>query len=167
MGARELPRTYRANRRKANASVIFMGCAAIPFVITAWTQEIFPHWVKLLVSVATLLLVVAVAVTLPWSGTWVDGAGIRVRGLLRTRRLSWADIEDIRTKPLRPSPGNQPFMPKMVAYAYLSSGRRVLLVHVNDLHLGSRFQVEWEIGVLRAALAELRDKDPVQGAGSA
>jgi hypothetical protein len=45
----------------------------------------------------------------------------------------------------------------MVTYAYLSGGRRKLLIHVNDVHVTD---FDHEISILRAAWAELRGPNP-------
>ncbi|MGW4898616.1 PH domain-containing protein [Kitasatospora sp. NPDC004240] len=102
----------------------------------------------------------------PRTGTSADGTGIQVRGLVRTRRLAWADVEDIRAEGVS-SAGDRTVMPEVAVYAHLSGGRRVRLVHVNDLHLGSRVRVESEVAALREARAELCGAGKVSGSASA
>ncbi|MEV6957520.1 PH domain-containing protein [Streptomyces sp. NPDC051183] len=48
------------------------------------------------------------AVALPRTGTTVDRSGIEIRGPLRTRRLAWAEIQDIATSPVDDSSGSSP-----------------------------------------------------------
>ncbi|MGW6914669.1 hypothetical protein ACWGB8_12760 [Kitasatospora sp. NPDC054939] len=106
-----------------------------------------PDWVKILTTVAAFLFDATVLLLLPASGTYVDRDGIRVR-VLRTRRLAWAKIEDIRIEPMPALSKNSGVTPNVVVYAYLTTGRRVLLAHLNDLHQDSLFRVEREVEFL-------------------
>ncbi|MFE9882632.1 PH domain-containing protein [Streptomyces sp. NPDC005784] len=153
MGAQELPREYRAGKRKTTPTLITMVCMTALLLIPTWTIA-FPLWLKLLVTVAVPLFVAAVAAVLPRTGTVVDRTGIRIQGPLRTHQLAWADIQDIRTERLPAEAEGKDWMPNVISYVYLSDGRRKLLIHVNDLHT----DLDREIGVLRSAWSELRDR---------
>ncbi|MFG2820141.1 hypothetical protein ACGFX4_12005 [Kitasatospora sp. NPDC048365] len=159
MGAQSLPREYRADKSKANRILVVMGVMVVGIEIGAWSIDDLPVWAKLLISGLALSFVVVVAATLPRSGTTADRTGLQIHGPFRTRRLAWTEIEDIVTLPMKAN--GQPFAPEWVAYAYPTSGRRALLIHVNDLHLGSRHRLESEIGLLCAARDELGGAEPV------
>ncbi|MFJ9950824.1 PH domain-containing protein [Kitasatospora sp. NPDC091207] len=155
MGEQELPREYRATWGRVGPVLLVLGLKTALMLFITWVED-FPLWVKQLATAAVLLLDIVVVACVPRSGTFVDRAGIRVRGFFRLRRLAWSEIEDIRVQSMRGSaPDDDP--PTVIAYAYRSTGRRVLLVHLNDQHLESPLHVEREVEVLRAAWAELRD----------
>ncbi|MER5731274.1 PH domain-containing protein [Streptomyces sp. NPDC002138] len=130
-------------------AVLVAKTALLLFVL--WTEEIFPSWMKLGLSVLIPLLLAVFAVRVPRSGTLVDRTGIRIRGISRTRRLAWEEVQDIRSEPLRGADLSA-FLPEAVAYAYLAGGRRKLLLHVNN----EGYDMDHEIAVMRAAWAELR-----------
>ncbi|MEV6978525.1 PH domain-containing protein [Kitasatospora sp. NPDC093806] len=146
MGAtQELPRRYRADGRQLGLVLLVLGLKTLLVLFIVWTDD-FPRWVQLLTTTAVLLFDLAVLAAVPWSGTYADHAGLRSRGFLRTRRLAWSQIADIRSEPM-----GHGSLPSVVAYAYPTTGRRMLLVHLNDQHLDSPAQVEREVNALRAA----------------
>ncbi|MFF1490552.1 PH domain-containing protein [Streptomyces sp. NPDC058304] len=122
------------------------------WLVEAWTEELIPYWAKLLSS-AVALFVVGIAVTLPRSGTSADRTGLKVKGPLRTRRLAWSEIQDIKAQSIGGSSRGEGLVPTVVTYAYRAGGRRLMLLHLNDMY----YDIDREVGVLRAAWAELRD----------
>ncbi|MCX5146142.1 PH domain-containing protein [Streptomyces sp. NBC_00320] len=165
MGARgtaELPRKYRVNGRKLVTAAAVIGVAMLGLLVEAWTEEDFPAWLRWLLSVLALAMAGTLA-TVPRTATMADRTGLTVQGPIRTRRLAWSEIEDIRAEPLRaPAIGARPSLtPSMLMYAYPADGRRrLLLMNLNDLH----HDVDRELAVLRAAWTELRDAGPSGGA---
>jgi hypothetical protein len=85
--------------------------------------------------------------------TYTDVAptGLTVRSLFRTRRIAWADVQDIRVKG-NPGQLGQDTAPTMVTVVHLSSGRPVLLPHVNDKNLeGEHLSLDREVAAIHSA----------------
>ncbi|MET9323901.1 PH domain-containing protein [Streptomyces sp. NPDC003038] len=157
-GAEDLPREYRVSRGRKNGLIALLVCKTALLLFLAWTEEIIPSWLKLGLSVVLPLFLVVIVVRVPRSGTQVDSTGIRIRGITHTRRVAWEEIQEIRSKPLRGADSS--LIPRVIAYAYLTGGRRKLLLHLND----TDYDIDHEIAVLRAALAELRGRDSMPNA---
>ncbi|GGY88758.1 hypothetical protein GCM10010343_12400 [Streptomyces avidinii] len=87
-----------------------------------------PRQLGLSVLMAPNLIVFIVRA--PRSATLVDSTGIRIRGITHTRRVAWQDVQDIRDGPLRGADGG--LIPRVIAYAYLTGGRRKLVKHPDD-----------------------------------
>ncbi|MEU4356209.1 hypothetical protein [Streptomyces virginiae] len=85
------------------------------------------------------------------SFTIVDQQGIAAGTWCYVRRLPWDGIHDIRTV-TRP----EPVVPRTVAYAYRSDGRRVLLSCMDDRELPV---LDLEVAGLRSLLRERRPAD--------
>ncbi|MGW8776565.1 PH domain-containing protein [Streptomyces sp. NPDC055796] len=142
-----LPREYRMSRGRRNGLLAILVAKTAVLLFTLWTEDIPPFWLQLGLSVLMAPLVIVFIVRLPWSATLVDNTGIRVRGITHTRRVAWEDVQDIRAEPVRGSDGD--LAPRVVAYAYLTGGRRTLLKHLDD----KDYDVDREIAVLLAARA--------------
>ncbi|MFF3019425.1 PH domain-containing protein [Streptomyces sp. NPDC057939] len=90
----------------------------------------------------------------PRTFTNVDADGIFLRAGVRTRRLDWANIYDIRiVAPPLPPVGER--ATARVVYAYRSDGRRVLLPNLDSTELGDE-RLSREAAALRALLEERR-----------
>ncbi|WP_405701405.1 PH domain-containing protein [Streptomyces sp. NBC_00069] len=152
MGAQDLPREYRAGGRKAAVALTVLGLMTLGWLVEAWTEELIPYWAKLLSS-AVALFVAGIVVTVPRSGTSADRTGLKVKGPLRTRRLAWSEIQDIEARPVGGASLGEGLVPTVITYAYRAGGRRLTLLHLNDMY----YDVDREVGVLRAAWTELRD----------
>ncbi|MFG2979736.1 PH domain-containing protein [Streptomyces sp. NPDC048258] len=151
MSARALPRDYRI--KPGRTAVVFgvMGVGSLAALTPVWTDETIPGWVKLLVTGVLLAFFGWLVIAARRCATSVDLKGIRVRTMVRTRRLAWEDVQDIRAVP-NPSAHMAANAPKVIAYAYGADGKRVQLMYVDDIHVA----VDREIEVIRAAWAELR-----------
>ncbi|MER6251854.1 PH domain-containing protein [Streptomyces sp. NPDC001584] len=148
-----LPREYRMSRGRRNGLLALLVAKAALLLFMVWSEDIPPFWLQLGTSVLVVPIVIVFIVRVPRTATLVDSAGIRVRGISRTRRVAWEDVQDIRAEPLRGSDGG--LTPRVVVYAYLTGGGRKLLKHLDD----KDYDVGREIAVLRAARAELRGTD--------
>ncbi|MET9606753.1 PH domain-containing protein [Streptomyces sp. NPDC006512] len=153
MGALELPREYRPGRGGTITTLIILALKSGLFLFIMWTEELFSRDVMVWVSVALALFVLPIMVRAPWTVTVADHSGIRHRGIFLTRRIPWTEIEDIRVATPR-GPGNRA---NPYAYAYLTGGKRKLLMHVGDGEAG----LAGEVAFLRAALARSVGTDPV------
>ncbi|MFB7983984.1 PH domain-containing protein [Streptomyces vinaceus] len=149
-GSGGLPREYRMSRRRRNGILAILVAKTAVLLLAVWTEDIPPFWFQLGLSVLMAPTLIVFIVRVPRSATLVDNTGIRVRGITRTRRVAWEEVQDIRAEPVPGSDGG--LTPRVVAYAYLTGGRRTLLKHLDD----KDYDVDREIAVLRAARSELR-----------
>ncbi|WP_329389623.1 hypothetical protein OG625_36755 [Streptomyces sp. NBC_01351] len=154
VGAEDLPREYRMSRGRRNGLLAVLVAKMALLLLLVWTEEIAPSWMRLGLSVLLPLVLVVFFVRVPRSGTLVSGTGIHIRGFTHTRRVAWEDIRDIRAEPLRGAHLNA-LLPNVIAYAYLTGGRRKLLLNLNS----ADYDMDHEISFLRAAWAELRDTE--------
>ncbi len=153
-GAGGLPREYRVGRGRRRGLMALLAAKTALLMFMLWTEDFPPFWFQTGLSALMAVLLIVFVVRAPRSATLVDGAGIHIRGLTRTRRVAWEDVREIRAEPLRGSDGG--LAPRMIAYVYPTDGRRKLLRHLDD----HGYDVEREVTVLRAALAEHRGTDP-------
>ncbi|MFF3675830.1 PH domain-containing protein [Streptomyces sp. NPDC002120] len=160
-GGGGLPREYRMSRGRRSTFLAILVAKTAVLLFTVWTEDIPPFWFQLGFSVLMAATLIVLIVRVPRSATLVDNTGIRVRGITHTRRVAWEDVQDIRAEPLRGSDGD--LTPRVVAYAYLTDGRRRLLNHLDD----KGYHVDREIAALRAARAELRGTDTTPDASAA
>jgi hypothetical protein len=68
--------------------------------------------------------------------TIVDGMGLAVRDIVRTRRVPWSRIQSINIE-TNPSHFTESRHPKEIAVAYLDTGRRLQLPGVDDKNLAA------------------------------
>ncbi|MEV7524923.1 PH domain-containing protein [Streptomyces sp. NPDC091371] len=144
-----LPREYRSKAGRTAAVLGGMGVGSFAALSPLWTDEDIPGWVKLLVSGVVLAFFGWFLSGIRNCATTVDLKGIQVRTLGGTRRLAWEDIQEIRAVP---NAAASRHAPKVISYAYDTSGKRVPLIFVDDIHVA----VEREIDAIRAAWTELR-----------
>ncbi|MFG2236069.1 PH domain-containing protein [Streptomyces sp. NPDC048723] len=149
-GTGGLPREYRMSRGRRNGLLAVLVAKTALLLFMVWSEDIPPFWFQLGLSVLMVPIAIVFIVRVPRTATLIDSAGIRVRGITHTRRVAWEDVRDIRAEPVRGSDGG--LTPRVVAYAYLTGGRRKLLKHLDD----KDYDVDREIAVLHAARAELR-----------
>ncbi|MFJ1867424.1 PH domain-containing protein [Streptomyces sp. NPDC088097] len=96
--------------------------------------------------------------TAPRTFTRIDSDGISLRAGLRTRRLDWTDVYDIRTvNPPMPGVGERA-MPAEVVYAYRADGRRILLPNLDATQLGAE-ELPRETAAVRQLLQDHRRPD--------
>ncbi|MFD9009635.1 PH domain-containing protein [Streptomyces sp. NPDC059552] len=152
-GAGGLPREYRMDRGRRRVLMALLAAKAALLMFMVWTEDIPPLWFQIGLSALMALLLIVFVVRTPRSATLVDSTGIRIRGLTRTRRVAWEEVREIRAQPLRGSDGG--IAPRMIAYVYPTNGRRKLLRNLDD----HGYDVEREVALLRAALAEHRRTD--------
>ncbi|MFD3720085.1 PH domain-containing protein [Streptomyces sp. NPDC058674] len=149
-----LPRRYRTTTRKTVTVAWLAGLAIAAFLLKTWIEP-FPLWLQTTTTIVCAAVYVFALCVAPRTFTNVDGEGICLRAVVRTRRLGWADIYDIRTvTPPSPSVGERA-TPARVVYAYRSDGRRVLLPNLDPNELGEE-RFSREAAALRALLEERR-----------
>ncbi|MFE2171233.1 PH domain-containing protein [Streptomyces sp. NPDC059447] len=150
-----LPREYRMSKGRRTIVITALVAKTAVLLLMVWGEDFPPLWFQVGTSVIVPLVVLGFIVRIPRSATLIDDSGIRMRGLTRTRRVAWEEVEDIRAAPVRGSDGD--LTPRVIAYVYLTGGRRRLLRHLDD----KEYDVDREIAVLRAARPELRRADTV------
>ncbi|MFF8772501.1 PH domain-containing protein [Kitasatospora sp. NPDC015120] len=120
-------------------------------LLPIWRDKEFAPSSKVIGSLLVIgfcLLVIAGAAR---AGTLVTAEGITVRGMVRRRRLPWAEITRF-TKAPNPNAHTGRGAPAFLAYAVRSDGRRVHLPYVDDKHV----LVDREVERLNTLLAEHR-----------
>ncbi|MER6391667.1 PH domain-containing protein [Streptomyces sp. NPDC059382] len=152
-----LPREYRVRSEQMAGVYVAVGIGTPGVLLTVLNMENTPAWVKSLVVVLVLAFFGWLVVAAKRCSTSADLKGIRVRRFTGTRRLAWAEVQDIRAAP-NPSAHTAKNQPTVLSYAYDDAGRRVQLMYVDDNHV----DVAREVGALRAAWEELRGPDWAQ-----
>ncbi|MFE6909619.1 PH domain-containing protein [Streptomyces erythrochromogenes] len=149
--ARErLPREYRMSRsRRIELTALLVAKTAV-LVLAVWSEDLPPRWFQVGLSVLMPLLALVGIVRMPRCGTFVDNTGIHIRGMFRTRRVAWEDVQEIRSEPLRGSDGG--LAPRTLVHVYLADGSRRLLQHLDD----KGYDVDREVAVLDVARAARR-----------
>ncbi|MFF3020230.1 PH domain-containing protein [Streptomyces sp. NPDC057939] len=154
MGAGLLPREYRIRSARMVGVHVAVGIGAPCVLLTVATMEHVVTGVKLLIATLVVALFGWLVRAARRRSTAIDAEGIRVRRLTGSRRLAWADVQDIRAAP-NPGAAMARNQPLVVSYAHDRTGRRIQLVYVDDDHV----DVTREIALMRAAWRELRGPD--------
>lgn len=161
MSAGSLPREYRIGRGRTTGIVVAVSLACVPGVLALLLTDDFSAEVKWSVLLPLLALFAWLVTASTRARTTADLKGIRIRGFLGTRRLSWPEIQDIRVE-INPGAVLQEnaAQPNFVSYAYRADGKRLQLMYLDD----ATVNLEREVAVLRAAWEELRGEDWTQSA---
>ncbi len=157
-----LPREYRVGAGRTVPVVVAVVLATIGVLFPVWTDEEIAGWVKWLVTLGLVAFFAWLVIGSARAATVADAAGLRVRGLVRVRRLSWPEIQDIRVEVNHGAAMNRN-APGLVSYAYGPRGRQVQLMYVDDAHV----DLDREIGFLRRVWEERRGDAWAPDAGAA
>ncbi|UCM86628.1 PH domain-containing protein [Streptomyces marincola] len=151
MSAESLPREYHLVTRPRTIALGATGVGLFLVAVTLWATGDTPPALQVVVPVLSAALFAWQVVALRRSGTYVDLDGIRVRGLLVTRRLRWAELNEIRAEPNAEA---SPLFgaPADLAYAYARDGRRIQLLYFD----GNQPVFRQEVELVRHAWEELR-----------
>ncbi|MFJ9950378.1 PH domain-containing protein [Kitasatospora sp. NPDC091207] len=129
-----LPHEYRVASTRiggfAFTILLLSGGALLPL----WADEEFSSGTKGAGTLVILGLCLLLVLSAAQAATVVTTEGIKVRGMIRRRRLAWADIEEIRKQP-NPNAHLGRGAPRFLTYAHLAGGRKVLLPFVDDKHV--------------------------------
>ncbi|MFF9981071.1 PH domain-containing protein [Streptomyces erythrochromogenes] len=147
---RGLPREYRMSRRRRIELTAVLAAKTAVLMLALWLEDTPPLWLQVGLSALVLPLVITCIVRTPQCATVVDSTGIRIRGMIRTQRVAWEDVQEIRAEPLRGSDGG--LAPRTLVYIYLTGGRRKILRHLDD----KDYDVDREVAVLDVARAVRR-----------
>ncbi|KES04744.1 hypothetical protein BU52_23215 [Streptomyces toyocaensis] len=154
-----MPREYRISSGRAvlvaGAVVVATAAALLPL----WTDEDMSGPVRWTASLVVLALFAWLAAGAVRASTTADLRGIRVRGLVRVRRMSWREIQDIRVEADHGAAVQQG-APRLFTYAYGANGRRMQLKHLDD----NTVDLEGELALLLTAWVELRGADWTESA---
>ncbi|MBJ6613784.1 PH domain-containing protein [Streptomyces sp. I4(2020)] len=131
--------------------IVAVVLATVGGLFPVWVDEEIPGWVKWLLTLALAALFAWLVTQSVRAATVADASGLHVRGLMRTRRLTWSEIQDIRVEANHGAAMNRN-APRLVSYAYGPNGGRVQLMYVDDSHV----DLEREVGFLRRVWEEQR-----------
>ncbi|WP_432135465.1 PH domain-containing protein [Streptomyces sp. bgisy154] len=146
-----LPRKYGTGPGRMVGVVVATVLSLPAGLYPLWTDGSIPPGVRFLVTVALLAFFAWLFAAAARAATVADRRGLRVRGFLGTRAIAWADVQDIRSE-TNPGSAFQDGAARRVCCAYGSTGRRVLLMYVDDTHV----RLDDELAFLRRAWRELR-----------
>ncbi|NYI07671.1 PH domain-containing protein [Allostreptomyces psammosilenae] len=155
MAVEALPREYRARAGRTASLCVAAGLGTVPPLLPLLLVEGVPGWVGVVGVVLVAGLIGSLAFAASRCGTVVDLDGIRVRGVFRSTRLRWAEIQALHAEEELTAVVRR-YGPRVIANAYRSDGRRVPLRYVDDVHVSS---VRDEVELMRAAWAALRGPD--------
>lgn len=145
------------------------GLAGGAGVLQVLTDDNLAGPVQLWVSLGLILLVGFALVWVRVIATITRREDIAIRGLIRTRRIPWSDVQDIRVE-VNPGHLAKDSAPKEIVVVYDQTGRRRTLPHVNEKNLSGhgatlsaetqRLRTTWELrrGADWAPIAQVRAK---------
>jgi Bacterial PH domain len=108
------------------------------------------RWIALVIALFFALLIWRVRTV----ATTTTPDGVVARGLMRTRRFSWSEIQDVRVE-VHPGTG-----PMYVVVLYDRSGRDTILPNINERDLAARrLSLDAEVDALRAEWRRRRGPD--------
>lgn len=150
--------TYRARR----GAVALVGAVVAVYLGGLTAQILGEHDFGAILKTALLLGFGAPMVLLiVWIGraaTIISERGIAVRSL-RTRRIPWADVQDIRVEQ-NPASWIQDSAPKQLVVVYRAGGKRVSLPHLTQRNLDRySLDLETEVEHFREAWRQRRGSD--------
>ncbi|WP_329311313.1 hypothetical protein [Streptomyces sp. NBC_01262] len=151
VGYDRLPREYRMRRSRMHAFLWVIGLSTFSLLGGMLTADDLPASFSYPFSIAWVALMGWLFYATLRSSTTVDIKTIHVRGIVRRRRLVWADVQDIRAEATYAEGDSA----SVVVYVYGRDGRRALLPFVDDLHV----DVGRELAMLTADWQELRGAD--------
>jgi hypothetical protein len=147
--------SYRVSR-KVFLLVTFTSLVGMFGVLAGMAGEPgFEDMTKAWVGLGVVTVVATLLVRARFLATIGDSRGLVLRGWLRSRRIPWADVHELRSESY-PASGLADHTPQYVGVVYLRTGRRLTLPHVNDRNLSEvglsltteieRLQKLWEAG---------------------
>src|SRR5262245_51211284 len=108
---------YRVSGPTWRRVAFLMVFGAPALLITVATDDAMPGPAKVGVMLVGLAAIGAVSGFARFAGTITSPDGVAVRGLLRTRRYAWPDIQDIQIE-LNPAGSVRDDAPKQIAVLY-------------------------------------------------
>jgi hypothetical protein len=149
-------REYRVSDSTFGWILLFSALGALAVLVEVGTDDAWSGAARFWLIVAGLAAIVLLPVYARVSATVTGADGVAIRGLLRTRRFGWPDIQDIRIE-VNPAALAGYNAPRHIAVLYTTGGRRVPLPHVNERNL-DRFQpsLTAEVEAIRATWLDRR-----------
>ncbi|MFB7475256.1 PH domain-containing protein [Kitasatospora sp. NPDC056184] len=146
-----VPHEYRVATTRVTGLALTILLLSFGALLPIWSDKEFAPSSKAIGSLLVIgfcLLVIAGAAR---AGTLVTAEGITVRGMVRRRRLPWAEITRFGKEP-NPNAHTGRGAPAFLTYAFRADGRKVHLPYVDDKHV----LVDREVERLNTLLAERR-----------
>lgn len=141
-----MPDDGETNYDAAPATVVLGFVASVVCVLSIVVLRAdAPHNAGRITAGFGALVLLPLAGVIAWalrSSTRLDADGIVVRGLLRTRRIAWPSVQDIRVEL-----AGSAIRPQLLVAIYEASGLRTVLPHVNERNLarvGAELTVEMQ-----------------------
>ncbi|WP_344341771.1 PH domain-containing protein [Kitasatospora putterlickiae] len=145
------PHEYRVATTRVGGLALTVLLLSFGALLPLWSDQEFAPSTKAIGSLLVIGFCLLVIVGVARAGTLVTAEGITVRGLVRRRRLPWAEITRFGKAP-NPNAHAGRGAPAFLTYAFRADGRKVHLPYVDDKHV----LVDREVERLNALLAERR-----------
>ncbi|MFI6155127.1 PH domain-containing protein [Kitasatospora sp. NPDC051170] len=146
-----VPHEYRVATTRVGGLALTILLLSFGALLPIWNDKEFAPSTKAIGSVLVIGFCLLVVVGVARAGTLVTPEGVTVRGMVRRRRLAWAEIARFGKAP-NPNAHAGRGAPAFLTYAFRADGRKVHLPYVDDKHV----VVDREVERLNALLAERR-----------
>ncbi|WP_078896502.1 PH domain-containing protein [Streptomyces sp. NRRL S-495] len=145
-----VPHEYRVASTRIGGLAFTILLLSFGAMLPIWKDKEFAPSTKAIGSLLVIGFCLLVIVGAARAGTLVTAEGITVRGIVRRRRLPWAEITRFGKAP-NPN-AHAKGAPAFLTYAFRADGRKVHLPYIDDKHV----LVDREVERLNALLAERR-----------
>ncbi|MEV7777094.1 PH domain-containing protein [Kitasatospora sp. NPDC088351] len=148
-----LPHEYRVATMRIGGFAFTILLASGGALVPLWADQEFASSTKTAGTLIILGLLFLLIISAARAATLVTEEGVRVRGIVRRRRLAWADIKEFRKVP-NPNSGLGKGAPDFFTYAYPHRGKGILLPFVDDKHVNVDHEVARLLGLLEERRGE-------------
>ncbi|MFJ4095108.1 PH domain-containing protein [Kitasatospora sp. NPDC089913] len=145
-----VPHEYRVASNRVGGLAFTILLLSFGALLPIWKDKEFAPSTKAIGSLLVIGFCLLVIVGAARAGTLLTAEGITVRGIVRRRKLRWAEIARF-AKAANPN-AHAKGAPKFLTYAFRADGRKIHLPYVDDKHV----LVDREVERLNALLAERR-----------
>ncbi|MFB6892424.1 PH domain-containing protein [Kitasatospora sp. NPDC056327] len=146
-----VPHEYRVATTRVGGLALTVLLLSFGALLPLWNDQEFAPSTRAIGSLLVIGFCVLVIVGAARAGTLITAQGVTVRGMVRRRRLAWAEIARFGTAP-NPNAHMGRGAPAFLTYAFRADGRKVHLPYVDDKHV----LVDREVERLNTLLAERR-----------
>ncbi|MFE6871196.1 PH domain-containing protein [Kitasatospora sp. NPDC057692] len=146
-----VPHEYRVATTRVGGLAFTILPLSFGALLPIWSDKEFAPSSKAIGSLLVIGFCLLVIAGVARAGTLVTAEGITVRGMVRRRRLRWAEIARFGKAP-NPNAHTGRGAPAFLTYAFRADGSRVHLPYIDDKHV----LVDREVDRLNALLAERR-----------
>jgi hypothetical protein len=140
-------RTYRASGGTVGGTALALGLGTAVAVLEETSEEWLPGPTEIVLAVGLTGMAVLIVALMIRVRTVVDGDGVTVRGLIRTRRVRWPDVREFRIQRLTIGLYNVGGAGDGV-FLYRRDGRRIELPQINEGVFGGADGLRTEVANL-------------------